>query len=278
LRGDEKLMADYILITKFYNEQKRLPSLIENISKQTQKPKIFVFINDGSNDDSAEVATRNATNYGIKSEIVSMPLKAKGNLDTLGRAWNKAQPLLRVLLRDVKYAATTDVDTLFPESYFEMMISFLEKHPSVGVVAGQVRGQPKRSFPMFTGKVFRANIMRDIQRYWEVSADSFINVKALNKGYELVILDNVLVDSEPTHLHSWKGRYRQGRLAYYSGTSFAYVLLKGIFKHDAQFFRGYWSERFRKTWRCRDEEVLAYFRNEFKRRLLNVVKKLFRLK
>ncbi len=270
-------MVDYILITKFYNEQKRLPSLIQNISSQTLKPKVFVFMNDGSNDSSAEVAAKEATKYGLKFEIVSMPPKAKGNLDTLGRAWNKAQPLLRVLLSDVLYAATADVDTIFPVTYFEGMIAYLENHPHVGVVAGQVRNQPKRTFPMFTGKVFRANIIRNIKQYWEVSADSFINVKALNKGYRLVILDNVTVESPPTHLHTWKGRFRQGRLAYYSGTSLSYVILKGIARHDPQYLRGYWSERSRKIWRCRDEEVLAYYGNEFRRRLVDLVKRVLHL-
>jgi glycosyltransferase involved in cell wall biosynthesis len=266
-------MVGYILITKFYNERTRLPSLIRNISNQTLKPRVFVFINDGSNDDSAKIAAEEAKKYGMKFEIVSMPPKAKGNLDTLGRAWNKAQPLLYILLQDVKYAATTDVDTLFPETYFEDMISYLEKHPDVGVVAGQVKDQPKRTFPMFTGKVFRADVIRNIKKYWEVSADSFINVKALNKGYRLAILDSVTVESSATHLHTWKGRFRQGRLAYYTGTSFSYVILKGLTKRDPQYLRGYWSERSRRIWRCHDEEVLAYYRNEFKRRLLGLVKR-----
>jgi len=270
-------MVDYILITKFYNEQTRLPTLIRNISTQTLKPKVFVFINDGSNDNSANVAAEAAEKYGIKFEIVSMPPKTKGNLDTLGRAWNKAQPLLRILLQDVPYAATTDVDTIFPASYFEYMITYLDMHSDIGVVAGQVKNQPKRTFPMFTGKVFRANIMRDINQYWEVSADSFINVKALTKGYRLAILDNVTIESAATHLHTLKGRFRQGRLAYYTGTSLSYVIFKGLAKRDPQYLRGYWSERSRRIWRCHDEEVLAYYRNEFKRRLLGLVKRVLHL-
>ncbi|MHA2022372.1 MAG: glycosyltransferase [Candidatus Thorarchaeota archaeon] len=270
-------MADYILITKFYNEHNRIPSLIENISNQSLRPRIFVFIDDGSIDNSAKVVAEEALKHGIKFEIVSMPPKTKGNLDTLGRAWNKAQPLLRTLLLDVAYAATTDVDTIFPATYFEHMIAYLERYPDVGVVVGQVKNQPKRTFPMFTGKVFRANIIRDIKQYWEVSADSFINVKALNKGYKLAILDNVTIESSQSHLHTWKGRLRQGRLAYYVGTSLSYVVLKGIAKRDPQYLRGYWLERSRRIWRCKDEEILAYYRNEFRRRLVGLVMRILHL-
>jgi len=251
--------------------------VIENISNQSLKPKTFVFINDGSNDGSAKVVIEEAKRHGINFEIVSMPPKAKGNLDTLGRAWNNAQPLLRTLLKGEQYAATTDVDTIFPTTYFEHMVAYLDSHPDVGVVVGYVKNQPKRTFPMFTGKVFRANIMRDIKQYWEVSADSFINVKALNKGYRLVILDDVAIESAQTHLHTWKGRFRQGRLAYYTGTSLTYVILKGLAKRDPQYLRGYWSERSRRIWRCRDNEILEYYRNELRRRLVSLTMKALRL-
>ena len=45
-------MAEYILATKFYNEQEQLPNLIENISKQTLKPAAILFVDDGSIDNS----------------------------------------------------------------------------------------------------------------------------------------------------------------------------------------------------------------------------------
>ncbi|MDH4214113.1 MAG: glycosyltransferase family 2 protein [Candidatus Thorarchaeota archaeon] len=270
-------MVDYILITKFYNERQRLPSIIENISKQTLRPKIFVFINDGSNDESADIAAETATKLGIKFEIVSMPPKAKGNLDTLGRAWNKTQPLLLRLLQNIPYVATVDVDTRFPTDYFENMISFLEAHPDIGVVAGEVTGEPKRTFPMFTGKVFRASIIKGIQKYWDISADSFINVKALRMGYKIIIRKDMKVVSPPTHLHTWKGRFRAGRLAYYTGTSLVYVIIKGISKHDAQYLRGHWSEVSRGTWRCDDKDILEYYGTLHKRKLTQIVKRTLRL-
>ncbi|MHA1934343.1 MAG: glycosyltransferase family A protein [Candidatus Thorarchaeota archaeon] len=270
-------MAHYILITKFYNEQNRLPSLIENISNQSLRPKVFVFINDGSSDNSAIVAADTATELSIKFEIVSIPPKAMGNLDTLGSAWNKAQPTLLKLLRDVPYAATTDVDTLFPSHYFENMISFLETHPEVGVVAGHVIGEPRRTFPMFTGKVFRSDIIKGIKKYWDVSADSFINIKALKMGYATRIREEMVVDSPPTHLHTWKGRFRSGRLAYYSGVSLLYAIVKGVGKRDSQYLRGYWSERFKGTWQCDDEDILEYYGSLHKRKLIALVKKTLRL-
>lgn len=265
-------MVEYILATKFYNERKQIPRLIANIAAQTVRPKIIVFLDDGSIDSSADIAADEATKFGLDFEIVSMPPKKKGNLDTLGRIWTKAQPLLRNLAKDAKYAATIDVDTTVEPSYFGDMIDYLEDHPSIGVVAGQAKYEAKRTFPMFTGKVFRSAILNKIDRYWDISIDSFINVKALRMGYKLDILD-VPVDTPKTHLRTPKGRFRMGRLAFYSGTSFFYILLKGILKFDAQYLRGYWSERSRGTWVCDNSDIREYYGDEFRRRIITITKR-----
>jgi cellulose synthase/poly-beta-1,6-N-acetylglucosamine synthase-like glycosyltransferase len=269
--------VDYILATKFYNEQNQLPGLIANIAAQAVPPKTVVFLDDGSVDSSAEIAAKEATSHGLEFRIVSMPVKKKGNLDTLGRVWTKAQPLLKELSKNVEYFATLDVDTRVEPSYFKDMISYLETHPSIGVVAGQAQHQPKRTFPMFAGKVFRSAILNSIDEYWDISIDSFINVKALKMGYKLSILDGMKVETPISHLQTKKGKFRAGRLAFYSGSDLLYVLTKGILLHDAQYLRGYWSESSRGTWRCQDEEILEFFSGQFKRRMLNYVKKALRL-
>jgi glycosyltransferase involved in cell wall biosynthesis len=269
-------LVEYILATKFYNEKEKLPGLVENIAGQTLRPKIFVFLDDGSTDSSAAIAVAEAKKHGLDSQVVSLPKKNKGNLDTLGRIWTKAQPLLKDLSRGVEYFATTDVDTRVDSSYFEDMTKYLEANPSVGVIAGQARNEPKRTFPMFAGKVFRSTVIQSIDEYWDISIDSFINVKALKMKYKLHILD-VPVDTPKTHLQTPKGRLRSGRLAYYAGTSILYVLVKGILKLDAQYLRGYWSERSRGTWISTDPDIREYYGNEFKRRILTLTSRVLRV-
>ena len=106
----------------------------------------------------------------------------------------------------------SDVDTRFQHHYFQYMIDYLEDHPKIGVVAGQIAGFADRTFPMFTGKVVRSEVVKPIDRYWDISIDSFLNVKAITLGFDLAILSNMEVDSPPSHLQSKKGRYRSGRL------------------------------------------------------------------
>ncbi len=265
-------MAEYILATKFYNERNQLPELIANIASQIVKPKTIVFLDDGSMDSSADIAVKEATKHGLDFHVVSMPVKKKGNLDTLGRVWTKAQPILKDLSKNVEYCATIDVDTTVEPSYFGDMINYLETYPSIGVVAGQAMNEPKRTFPMFTGKVFRSTILKKIDRYWDISIDSFINVKALKMGYKLIILD-VPVYTPETHLRTSKGRFRSGRLSYYAGTSLLYVLVKGVVKFDSQYLRGFWSEWSRGIWRSTDSDIREYYGAEFKRRILTFTRR-----
>ncbi|MFX1604942.1 MAG: glycosyltransferase, partial [Promethearchaeota archaeon] len=270
-------MSGYVLATKFFNERVQLPSLIANIAEQTLEPTVIVFIDDGSTDGSVEVARSEAAKFDLSFKVVSMPMKAEGNLDTLGRAWNKAQPLLEDLLSDIPYFATVDVDTRFPSNYFEYMVNYLDSHPSIGVVAGQVAGDARRTFPMFTGKVVRSNVVRYIDKYWDISIDSFLNIKALKLGYELSILDDVEVHAPRSHLQSKKGRFRAGRLAYYGGTGPLYAISKALAKIDSEFLRGYWFEFFKGTWRCDDKDILKYYRSEFTRKSIQKLKRLTHL-
>ena len=272
ITSDVNFLVGYILATKFYNEEKQLGEFIQNVANQKLKPKTMVFLNDGSIDASEDIVQSVAKKHDLKFIIISMPKKKKGNLDTLGRIWTKAQPTLKMLSEDAKYFATIDVDTRVTPSYFSDMIEYLEANPSIGVVAGQAHNEPKRTFPMFTGKVFRSSIIKVIDEYWDISIDSFINVKALKMGYTLKILD-VPVNTPKTHLLTAKGKYRAGRLAYYAGTSFLYVLMKGILKFDAQYLRGYWSEKSRGTWKTTDPDIIEYYGNEFTRRILSFVRK-----
>lgn len=259
--------SKYILATKYYNERELLPRLIKNIAAQTLKPVCIVLIDDGSIDGSTNAGVRMAKEENLDVEVVSMPKKKKGSLDTLGFAWNKAQPLLRDLAGETQYMAMADVDTRFPQDYFEKAIGFMDSNPSVGVVSGQVANEKRRHFPMFTGKVVRSEIIQRIDRYWDISVDSFINIKALKMGYDIAVIDDLEVESKPSHLMTSEGSFRAGRIAYYAGINPTYAIIKGLSKLDSDYLRGYWYEYQRGVWRCKDEDIRQYYSNELNRKL-----------
>jgi glycosyltransferase involved in cell wall biosynthesis len=264
-------MSEYLLVCNFYNEELMIPTFLEGIARQTKKPWLTVLINDGSTDLSAKIAARMANKLNISYALIQFPEKKKGNLDTLGVTWTKVQPVIKAWLEDAQYLAVADVDNKFQDDYFERGIEYLERNPKVGVISGIHSGGAVRTMPMGGGKITRAEVIRNIDKYWNIAVDSFINIKALAMGYDIDIVDSLVVKSPPSHLDSWGGRVRQGRLSYYAGAKMHYVILRGLFIKGSNYLRGYWQEWSRGTWRTDDPDALEYYGTEFTRKIMGVV-------
>ncbi len=255
--------VSYILVTNIYNEGQRVKKLVENIANQTLRPIHWVWIDDGSTDDGLDIAIGQAKKFGLSIVPFKIAPKKKGNLDTIGRAWNKAhRHIITELSAD--YLSVADVDTEFPLDYFENMIDFMEAHPDVGVSSGRIKGDSYDvlKVPMGGGKIVRWDILFSFDKYWDLAPDSFFNIKAQSLGYRLAIREE-FVKSPPMTILSEKGRYRYGQRSYYIGKNFMIVLLEGLkflvfHQYGSQFLRGYWFEWSRARWRC-DDEAIRYF-------------------
>ncbi|MHA1948567.1 MAG: glycosyltransferase [Candidatus Thorarchaeota archaeon] len=254
----------YILITNIYNEEARVKKLIENIATQSHKPECWVWIDDGSSDNGLAVAEEETSRIGMKFIKFKLPAKKKGNLDTIGRAWNKAHTYIISNL-NAKYMSIADVDTVFPDDYFEDMIQFMEINQDVGVASGKLEGEEFSSMkvPMGGSKIVRWDVLQSFSKYWDLAPDSFLNIKAISLGYRIVVRD-VYVRSAPMTIYSPTGRFRYGRRAYYVGRPLLMVLLEGIrftLRRDngSHFMRGFWSEWSRGQWRCNDPDILNFY-------------------
>jgi biofilm PGA synthesis N-glycosyltransferase PgaC len=256
--------VSYVLVTNIFNEEERIQQFVENIANQTLRPTFWVWIDDGSSDQGLAIAEKETARYGIKIITFKLPVKKRGNLDTIGRAWNKAHNYIVSNLK-ANYISIVDVDTEFPEHFFQDMILYMEENPDVGVASGKIKGVEFSSMkvPMGLGKIVRWDVLLSFSKYWDLAPDSFLNIKALSLGYRIVVRD-VFVHSNPMTIYSPIGRFRYGRRAYYVGRTLIMVLLEGIRfalhgEHGSQYLRGYWSEWSRGKWRCDDPDVRYFY-------------------
>jgi len=256
--------VSYVLVTNLYNEETRIPALFDSLSRQTLQPVFWVWIDDGSVDRSSLVIEEQSRKHSIPIKIFRLPPKQKGNLDTIGRAWNAAHNFITGNLK-ADYLSVADVDTFFPEDYFERMVVFMDLNRNVGVASGRIEGDSPQEMcvPMGLGKVVRWRVLKTFDRYWDLAPDSFLNIKALSLGYRIAIL-NVYVKSSPMTIQSASGRFRYGRRMYYVGRSplavifeSARLVLHGT--HASEFLRGYWQEWTRGRWRCQDADIRYYY-------------------
>jgi len=269
--------STYLLITNVWNEQDSIPSLFKTIENQTHRPAIWVWIDDGSTDNSSSVIRKEGAKSSIPIQIFNLPPKKKGSLDTLGRAYNFIHSDIKESI-NVDYMSIADVDCTFPIDYYKLVCDYLDEHPNVGACAGQMKGEAKRDKPMGAGKLVRWSIFKQIDEFWDLAPDSFLNIITLSLGYDLVTIDDLEIDAEITNIFTKRGRFRYGRVNFYIGMNFFRVLqlsLMMTLKKDdgVEFLRGYFQEWGKNTWTTENKTIRYFYSLEF--RLRNFLKRRF---
>lgn len=261
-------MSKVLAISEYYNEADNIPELVENLSEQTQKPDLIIIIDDGSTDNSTELFQKYLENFGFESFLYTMPQKTKPDANLKGRAFSKVDLLNSDWLdsSEFDYLMLIGADTRFPKTYIELCTKIMDQFPTFGTMAGRIRGEPGGATPMGTGKIVRWSVVqRTRDRYWDLDPDSLWNLIAIEMGYRMLILKDLLVGvTRPTHMYSSRGFYNLGRRMYYVGwepqNAITYALSLIIKRnHPNHFLKGYIHAFSEGTWRCEDSEVKDYY-------------------
>ncbi|MBD3407686.1 MAG: glycosyltransferase [Candidatus Lokiarchaeota archaeon] len=247
-------MVQYAAVINIWNEENRIDALFDELEKQTKKPALWIWIDDGSTDDSVVRIEERSQDSSIPVLVLRAPTKQKGDFDSIGKAWNHVFDKIQSL-KGYDYLLVVDSDCHFPRNYAENMIDFMESHENYGVAAGQVRGETRLHMPMNAGKIVRWEIVDSIERFWDIVPDTFWNIRALFLGYDLAIRPDIIIDASPSAGFTRKGRFRYGRLSYYVGTHFLRVLFEAMKflltgGMATAFLHGYFYEWSKGDWKC----------------------------
>ncbi len=123
----------YAIVTPIRNETAHLGQLAESLLEQTLRPHTWMIVDNGSDDDTPEVASRLAeTHSWIRA--ISAPLP---------RATERAGPIVHALEAGIAAldprigaVAKVDADVTFPTDYFERLLAELERDPRNGILSG----------------------------------------------------------------------------------------------------------------------------------------------
>ncbi len=265
-----KFSANYVLVTNVWNERDKIELAFQRMSRQSVKPVVWLWIDDGSVDDTFEEIVRLSMNYPeLNVWIERMPMKEKGDLNTIGNAYTKHMPEFIRKNKDktIHYYAIQDVGTRPCPHYYERVMSLMDECPEIGSSAGYMVGEEKAresGMPMGDCKVTRWNIIKNIEKYWSLSPDTYVNIKSLKNGYKLKIWRVPVIQDEPTFGITANGLFYQGQLNYYIGRPFLGILLRALRRiflrrYGTQMLRGYFYERNRGTWRCNDPDITSFY-------------------
>lgn len=261
-------MTKVLAISEYYNEAENIPGLALTLANQTTPPHLLIIIDDGSTDNSTELFEQHLKQYGIEYLLYQMPQKKKPNANLKGRAFQTIDILNNEWVEsdEYNYLLLIGADTRFPSNYIEFGTKIMDRIQEVGAIGGRIRGEPGSETPMGTGKLVRWDIVKKTAgRYWDLDPDSLWNIIALNMGFKLLIIEDMLMDvTRPTHMYGPKGFYNYGARMYYVGWNSLLALfytLVLLFRrtHPFDFLKGYLHEYMKNNWHCQDEEIKNFY-------------------
>lgn len=280
----------YILLTPCKNEEENLPGLIKSIANQVIKPKVWVIVDDCSNDTSANILEEAIKNY---SWIHNLKLRKKSqyNLDehyskicNIGFCYAFKQA--KKNNHSFEYIALSDADMIYPKDYFYQLIRFLQENEGYGIVSGNLlildskkgnyeiqQAIDEFKYPLGTGRVWRKKTFEETGGYLITKApDTVSNIKAILKGWKITQLSDVkYYQTRETggKENLWKGYLSRGERAYYLNENLLSVINTVIcnftiskqkypFKKSLAYLCGYISSFIRRKDKIEDVEVKFY--------------------
>ena len=278
---------NYILFTRVWNNEKDIQKTFEMVFNFTLRPKLWVWIDDGSTDSTKYRINKCIQRYGITmpTVIVTTPLKKLDNLPMIGQAYNFAFDALN--LKDMKYdfefMATIDVKNVIHPQYFEKISQGFNVEQHIGVISGKYKNVKQRA-PMGCSKAVRWWIVRNIERFWDPAPDMQLNIESKDMNQGWIVLDQeVGIVGGPTtpRNRTTNGAYYAGSLWRYVGGSYHGMFQRVVYRlvrrrYGFAFLRGFLENK--NYWICDDKKIIAYYKSGLLRmndKIIYESKKLF---
>src|SRR5262245_45419153 len=129
-------IAPLAVISPVRDEAKFIRETIESMLSQTVRPQEWLFVDDGSTDDTRAIIEAYASNYPW-IRVISRGDRGFRQLGSgVIAAFNFGRE--RLLNREYRFVAKLDGDMSFPPRYLEIMLEKLEHTPGLAAVSGKV--------------------------------------------------------------------------------------------------------------------------------------------
>ncbi|MFW5804209.1 MAG: glycosyltransferase [bacterium] len=236
----------FIIITPAYNEEKYIETTIKSVLSQTILPLVWVIVNDGSSDGTAEIIQAYSQKFNW---IIYVHRKKDLNVSYYASnvyAINKGYETAKGLNLNYEYLAILDADIELPMDYYEKILNFFSSDSKLGMASGHCLDRMQnglkrniydwRSLPKNI-TVFRKQCYDDINGFMPLKyagEDTCACFSARMKGWKTWSTTNLMViHNKPLGLNAIaKGklnlRFKQGISEYFIATHPVFMILKSI--------------------------------------------------
>lgn len=280
-------MRNYILVTPCKNEEGSLLKLANSVINQTIRPKVWVIVDDGSEDRSYSIIQELEKSYPwIKLiRLNEAPRDLGIHIAHVYRiGLNYAVDYCENYKITYEYVGILDADIILDNSYFELLIGEFEKNPNLGICSGLIGNifidkiiyySFREDLPSGGARLWRKECFEETDGYiLTCCPDSVSNVKAKLKGWETKKFGHIKSFSTRPYASAegqWKGYKKLGTNNYFIGYTPLHIVLKslnmlysrnGYFKPGIgiAYAVGYFKEYLKRSPRINDEEILNYYK------------------
>ena len=178
------------------NESKFIRSTLKALIEQTLKPYRIIVVNDGSNDNTHEIAAQNGAEV---IDLVDRGFRATGK-PVLAHVLNKG--IQAIANDECNYILILGADHLLPPNYISKLIDLMEDNLGIVIASGTIEGESQRDkAPRGSGRIVRFDFWNQIglQYPTHFGYESYIIYKALADRHEVRVLrDLVSWSQRPT--------------------------------------------------------------------------------
>ena len=278
---------EYVLITPAKNEERLIGITIESVVNQTLRPAEWVIVSDGSTDRTDEIVRAAAAAHPwIK--LLPLPPRAGRNFAAVVHATEAGVRTLTTA--GYAYLGLLDSDLRLPPDYFERVIEEFEQSPKLGLAGGAAIdvGLRKDRFPRNRQDVpgalqfFRRESFEKLGGLFAIPEggwDALTCARTRMLGYESRLLTHLVVDHlKPRNIGEgglFRRKWQMGVRDYALGYGPLFELFKCFGRlADPPFvigafswWIGYWCAVIQRRPLLIPPDLLAFVRNEHKRRL-----------
>ena len=285
-RGNMLDFSDCILCTVAKNEEKCFPGLASDVLGQSERPALWVLLDDHSTDQTSRIMRGLAQRYEwIRYHTYEGPASTQ-----LGMHLAELKCCASTLAVDTafkekiqfRYIGLLDADVRLPASFYERMIRRMAQNPAIGIISPRIlefadNGElylkvSRGDLPGCAAMLCRRKCFEDIggvdtRAYPE---DAIMVVRARLRGWQTIRAADIKV----IHMRKTssapglkRGYVFEGEKVFFLRYPFLYVLLRAIyiaitlgFDCAYAFVHGYLSRLLNGDERLDDKELVGYFR------------------
>ena len=246
-------VAPLAVVSPVRDEAAYVRHTLEAMVRQTVRPQEWLFVDDGSTDDTAAIVG----SYAEKHPWIRIVPRDDRGFRQLGSGVVAAFDYGRskLLSNDYRYIAKLDGDMSFPPRYLEVMLGKLDEDPALAAVSGKVfrpeDGKLVEEFiidEMVAGqfKLYRRDMFEDIGGFTRTILWDGIDIhRCRMKGFKTLsfhhpdahLVHHRLMGSSDRNV--FKGRVRLGKGIWFMGYHPLYAIASGLFRtHERPYVIG----------------------------------------